>query len=112
MIHHLALADDWIEAQRTGRYPWSTRGATFAEVGYVHCSFDHQWRAVRERFYADLPDESLILLTLDEERLGQLVVVERIDGAPEAFPHIYGELDLDAVIEARNLGLPGLRTSE
>lgn len=112
MIHHLALLDDWIEAQRLGRYPWSTRGATVAEIGYVHCSFDHQWRAVRQRFYSDLPDDSLVLLSLDEERLGHPVVVERLDGAPEAFPHIYGELDLDAVVEVRNLGVSGLRASE
>lgn len=103
MIHHLALREDWEEATRTGRYRWSTRGATFADVGYVHCSFEHQWRAVRERFYADLPDESLVLLVIDDERLAVPVVIEQLDGAPEAFPHIYAELDLGAVVEVRAL---------
>lgn len=112
VIHHLALAEDWIDAQRVGRYPWSTRGATFAEVGYVHCSFEHQWKAVRERFYSDLPDASLVLLVIDEERLRHPVVVERLDGAPEAFPHVYAEIDLDAVIEVRDLGAPDLTASE
>lgn len=103
MIHHLALREDWEHASRTGRYHWSTRGATVAEVGYVHCSFEHQWRAVRERFYADVPDDSLVLLIIDEERLAAPVIVEQLDGAPEAFPHIYAELDLDAVVEVRTL---------
>ena len=26
MILHIALAEDWAQAQRRGTYPWSTRG--------------------------------------------------------------------------------------
>lgn len=103
MIYHLALRADWEAATATGRYHWSTRGATVADVGYVHCSFEHQWRPVRERFYADLPDESLVLLVIDEARLGVPLIVEQLDGAPEAFPHIYGEISLDDVIATRGL---------
>lgn len=69
----------------------------------MHCSFDRQWRAVRERFYADLQDESLVLLVIDAERLSVPVIVEQLDGAPEAFPHIYAELELGAVVEVRSL---------
>lgn len=106
MILHLALRDDWDEARRTGSYRWSTRGKTFDEVGYVHCSHEQQWRGVRERFYSDLDDDRLVLLEIDESRLTVPLVVERLDGAPEAFPHLYGPLPIDAVVAVRELTRP------
>ena len=101
MILHLALRRDWDAARASGSYPWSTRGLTLDEVGYVHCSFEHQWRGVRERFYADLPDDELILLVVDEAKLSSPVVVERLDGAPDDFPHVYGPLEITAVVDTR-----------
>ena len=101
MILHLALRRDWDAAHASGSYPWSTRGLTLDEVGYVHCSFEHQWRGVRDRFYADLADDELILLVVDETRLSSPVVVERLDGAPDEFPHVYGPLEIAAVVDTR-----------
>lgn len=101
MILHLAVRSEWEAARDAGSYPWSTRGLTLDEVGYVHCSHEHQWRGVRDRFYADLADDELVLLIVDESKLSSPVVVERLDGAPDAFPHIYGPLDIAAVVETR-----------
>ena len=101
MILHLAVRSEWEAARDVGSYPWSTRGLTLDEVGYVHCSHEHQWRGVRDRFYADLVDDELVLLIVDESKLSSPVVVERLDGAPDAFPHIYGPLDIAAVVETR-----------
>ena len=103
MILHLALRSDWDAAREAGSYPWSTRGLALDQVGYVHCSFEHQWRGVRDRFYADLADDELILLVVDESRLSSLVVVERLDGAPDDFPHIYGPLEIAAVVRTREI---------
>lgn len=101
MILHLALRSDWEAAKLSGAYPWSTRGVTVADEGYTHCSFEHQWRGVRDRFYADLDDGDLVLLEIDEERLSSMIVVERIGNAPDEFPHIYGTIDVDAVVGER-----------
>lgn len=103
MILHLAIRSEWNDALASGVYPWSTRGLTVEDVGYVHCSFEHQWRGVRRRFYADLPDDRLVLLEIDEERLSHPVVIERLDGAPDDFPHVYGPLDLPAVVGTRDV---------
>lgn len=103
MILHLAVRSDWDEALASGAYPWSTRGLTLAEVGYVHCSFEHQWRGVRERFYSDLRDDQLVLLEVDESQLSSPVVVERLDGAPDDFPHVYGLLELPAIVGTREV---------
>jgi len=101
VIFHLALRSDWDEAMKCRQYPWSTRNVLVTESGFVHCSFDHQWPDVRRRFYDDLADDDLVLLVIDESRLKNPVVVEQLAGAPEAFPHIYGEIDLGAVVEVR-----------
>ena len=95
-LFHLVEQATWDTALRDGSYPWSTRGVTLADEGFVHCSFDHQVAATSLRFYADVDD--LLLLEIDGDRLGAPVVVEQLDGAPEPFPHIYGPLDLDAVV--------------
>ena len=103
VILHLAVRSDWEAAKLTGEYIWSTRGVTVAHEGYTHCSFESQWRAVRDRFYADLSDDQLVLLEIDESLLSSKVVVERLGAAPEAFPHIYGCVENSAVICERNI---------
>ncbi|GAB3125838.1 DUF952 domain-containing protein [Tsukamurella serpentis] len=65
MIFHLALLPDWEAARAAGEYTVSTRGASLADVGFVHCSTAAQWRGVRERFYADVGADALVLLTID-----------------------------------------------
>ncbi len=103
VILHLAVRSDWETAKLTGEYIWSTRGVTSAREGYTHCSFESQWRGVRDRFYADLSDDQLVLLEIDESLLSSKVVVERLGAAPEEFPHIYGCLEISAVIGERNI---------
>jgi len=103
VILHLAVRSDWETAKLAGEYIWSTRGVTVAHEGYTHCSFESQWRGVRHRFYADLSDDELVLLEIDESQLSSKVVVERLGAAPEAFPHIYGLVEILAVIGERDL---------
>ena len=103
VILHLAVRSDWETAKLAGEYIWSTRGVTVAHEGYTHCSFESQWRGVRDRFYADLSDDQLVLLEIDESLLSSKVVVERLGVAPEAFPHIYGCVEISAVICERNI---------
>ena len=103
MILHLAIRSEWEDAKREGVYSWSTRGVTVEQEGYTHCSFEHQWRGVRERFYADLTNDQLVLLEIDESRVTHDIVVERIGNAPDEFPHIYGTIDIDAVVGERNV---------
>ena len=95
-IFHIARAADWAAAQADGSYRMSTRGRTLEDVGYIHCSLDHQVDAVAEAHYRDVAD--LVLLAIDPARVDAEVRYERLDGAPEPFPHIYGPLRVDAVV--------------
>lgn len=105
-IFHLALASDWEAARAEGAYTVSTRGRTLAEEGFIHASRADQWPAVRERFYADVT-EPLLLLKIDTDRLDVPLVEEpAVPGGTETFPHLYGPLRVDAVVQA--LPLPAV----
>ncbi len=101
-IFHIATVADWEAAKRAGSYTTSTYGVTLAEEGFIHASRADQWPGVRERFYAEV-SEPLVLLTIDPERLTAPVVEESPRGTDETFPHIYGPLNPDAVVQATQL---------
>lgn len=85
---------------RAGEYRVSTRGATLEEVGFIHAATEAQVDGVQARFYADAGD--LVLLTIDTDRLSSPWQLDPV--GDDEFPHIYGPLNLDAVIETRVKG--------
>ena len=101
MIYHLTDAATWAASQAAGEHTGSTRGVSLAEEGYIHCSTAEQWPGVVERYYADATD--LLLLHLDEARLTAPLVYEQLGTAPAAFPHVYGPINLDAVVQVQRL---------
>lgn len=94
IIYHLALAGQWQEAVRAGEYCVSTRGATLREIGFIHAATEDQVDGVQGRFYVDAGD--LVLLTIDTDRLSSPWQFDPV--GDQAFPHIYGPLNLDAVV--------------
>jgi uncharacterized protein (DUF952 family) len=105
MIFHITDSATWETSQRQGFHTGSTRGVDLAEEGYIHCSTAEQWPGVIERFYAGASD--LVLLHIDEQFLTSPLVYEQLPGAPEPFPHIYGPINLAAVVTAEPLTSAG-----
>jgi uncharacterized protein (DUF952 family) len=95
-LFHVALASEWDAALQGAGYDTSTLGRTVTQEGYTHCARRHQVAGVAARHYADVA-EPLVLLELDPALLTSPVVDEVPPGAPEAFPHVYGPLDVAAV---------------
>jgi uncharacterized protein (DUF952 family) len=105
-IYHLAEHQHWAAAQASGSYEQSTLGRTLAQEGFIHCSSAEQWRVVRRAFYGEYP-EALVLLAIDESRLTSPLVREV--GNPETgeeFPHVYGPLNVDAVVGVTEVPAP------
>lgn len=98
-LHHLALASEWTEAEGSGSYRRSTRGLGLDEVGFIHASFEHQLAATHVRFFADAPP--LLRLEIDPARLTAPLVLESAPGGHELFPHLYGPLNLEAVVAVK-----------
>ena len=98
-IFHITLPEHWAEAERTGAITVSTRDITLADEGFVHCSFAEQLAATATRYFGDL--DEVVVLRIDPERLASEVVVEDLAGGGDAFPHVYGPINVDAVTEVR-----------
>jgi uncharacterized protein (DUF952 family) len=94
-LYHLLTVDAWRRAREQGAY----RPPSLDAEGFIHLSTEVQWPGTRARFYADVP--SLLLLVIDPTRVGAEVRYEDADG--DRFPHLYGPLPLDAVVEVRAL---------
>jgi uncharacterized protein (DUF952 family) len=89
---------------------------SLAAEGFVHCTGDDELMLqVANRFYAD-QREPVVVLSLAVERLRADVRWEppaHPDGSSPGeglrFPHVYGPLDLDAVVAVRRLTRAGDR---
>jgi uncharacterized protein (DUF952 family) len=102
MIFHVTEASRWQQSLRDGVHTGSTRGVELAEQGFIHCSTAAQWPGVITRFYAGVPD--LVLLHIDETLLDVPLRYEGVAAGAEEFPHVYGPIDLTAVVAVEPLG--------
>lgn len=90
-IVHICVPQAWEEAQRLGQY----RADSLDGEGFIHCSTWEQVSGVMGRLYADV--EELLLLNIDPAKVTAEIRWEAADG--DDYPHIYGPLNLDAVVE-------------
>ncbi len=95
-IFHLAGAPAWGEARAAGEYRCSTLGKSLDEVGFIHCSRREQVAVVANARYRG--ERALVLLVIDRDRVRAEVRDEDLEGSGDLFPHIYGPLNLDAVV--------------
>ncbi|MEY2398648.1 MAG: hypothetical protein QOJ00_1822 [Actinomycetota bacterium] len=98
-IFHIADKQAWEEAASSGFYAQSTRELTLEEVGFIHCSYRHQVIAVANKYYADVMDP-LVLLTIEPDLLDPPLVPEPPAEGMQPFPHVYGALNIGAVLTA------------
>ncbi|WP_289018033.1 DUF952 domain-containing protein [uncultured Ornithinimicrobium sp.] len=95
----------WEEALTSGSYERSTRGATLAEVGFVHAAYPEQLPGVVAAHYVRETGE-LVVLEIDVARLGEATPVRVEPGDPddpegEHYPHLYGPVPVEAVVRTR-----------
>jgi uncharacterized protein (DUF952 family) len=99
VLYHLALATDWDAARAAGDYRISTLGVPLEQEGFIHTSRLNQLRAIADRFYGRV-QEPLVLLQIDESLLSAPWRVDPVPGSADGFPHVYGPINLTAVIMA------------
>lgn len=92
-IHHITSRTSWSAAQASGAYT----ADSLASQGFIHCSKAEQILRVANAYYKG--QDGLVILVIDPERLtAELRWEPGTDKADELFPHIYGALNLDAVL--------------
>jgi len=98
---HISSRLAWNEAARLGQYA----PPSLDTAGFIHCSSADQAVPVASSFYRG--QTGLILLVIDPRRLTSILKWEPpAEGSPppglpadSLFPHIYGPLNLDAVVQ-------------
>lgn len=90
MIFHIALKTDWDNAIKNGVYLCNS----IKEEGFIHASFIEEVLNSYRNYFK--PEQNLILLHIDESKITAKLIVE-IASNGKKYPHIYGNLNLDAI---------------
>jgi uncharacterized protein (DUF952 family) len=98
-IYKICPASAWREAERQGAYQGS---ADDARDGFIHFSTAAQVPETLRKHFFGL--RALFLVEVDGDALGDALRWEPSRNN-ELFPHLYGELDLGAVISVTNLNM-------
>lgn len=104
MIFHVTDTERWAQSQAAGQHTGSSRNLELADESFIHCSTADQLRGVLERFYVGVP--GLLVLHIDEQLLDVPLVYENVADAPAPFPHLYGPLNLSAVVDVQPIVAP------
>jgi len=92
IIFHITTAANWKIAGTEGTY----RAPTFDVEGFIHCSTREQViQVANARFRGQ---SGFVLLVIDAERVSAEIIFENLEGGEQLFPHIYGGLNIDAVV--------------
>lgn len=97
MIYHIAKKKDWEEALVHGAY----EAASLKMEGFIHSSAINQITGVLERYFEN--ERDLVLLHIDETKLTAPLKYQLAESVQEMFPHIFGPLNLDAVVKTELL---------
>jgi uncharacterized protein (DUF952 family) len=97
MILHIVPRTEWDAAVARGSYAPSSLGAE----RFIHCSTVAQTPGTANTFFRG--QSGLVVLCIDESRLRtelkyEAPVPARDENPASRFPHLYGPLNLDAVI--------------
>lgn len=93
IIYHVTTAPEWKAAEEKGFY----ETPSLKEEGFIHCSQENQVAGVLERYFAGKTD--VIKLVIDSDKLSNRFVFEWSPSTADTFPHVYGPIDLKAVID-------------
>jgi uncharacterized protein (DUF952 family) len=94
ILLHITQRAAWEAAKTRGEY----RADSLEADGFIHASLPDQAVGTANLIYRGIPD--LVILAIDDERVR---VEVKWEPAPDAqvYPHIYGPLNLDAVVAVK-----------
>ena len=93
-ICHIVTPDVWEKFEDENEY----QAASLKSEGFIHCSYAEQLEGVLQRYYKDA--KKVLILTLETEKLTSKLVEEPSTGG-EIYPHIYGAINAEAIIEIK-----------
>lgn len=96
-IYHIVTLTEWELQKNNTHY---THPSLLVE-GFIHTSTKEQLAATIKRYYAN--EEKVVVLTIDSSKVQPEIKYELAPSINQLFPHLFGELNLDAVVEVKVL---------
>ena len=93
LIFHLTTTGEWKTHQNAGLY----EPKTIEEQGFIHCCYGNQVGSIANRYFKG--ERDLLLIVIDLASLEAPVKKEEAGDNGEKFPHVYGAINIDAVID-------------
>ena len=92
-IYHVTSKQEWELAKQNGFF----EAPSLKIEGFIHCSQAQQVEGVLERYYKGKTD--LVKLVIDTTKLIHKLKYELAPSVNQEFPHVFGVINLDAVID-------------
>ncbi len=97
MIYHVTTKAQWLQALSLGFF----EEPSLHTEGFIHNSTEAQVAGVLERYYKNMPD--LVLLHIEETKLTSSLKYELATSVNEMFPHIFGVINMEAVVKITDI---------
>jgi uncharacterized protein (DUF952 family) len=94
LIYHILPKSVWAQAQKEGLYTPDSLDS----VGFIHCSTLEQVLGSANKYFEG--EDDLLLLAIQGLKVNSEIRTEDLAGEGMCFPHIYGPLNLDAILGA------------
>lgn len=94
LIYCITSALKWEHAKKTGEY----LDESLSTEGFIHCSYANQLLRVANKHFKGT--DSLLALCINRNQLTCNIVDE---GSNELYPHIYGPINIDAIVDVLEL---------
>jgi uncharacterized protein (DUF952 family) len=95
VIYHVTSRSSLEEGRTSGQYVH----ASLTSEGFIHCSQKEQVDAVLERYFVGQTE--LVILSIDTDKLQSPVVYEWSPSTGDTFPHVYGPINMNAIIDEK-----------
>ena len=92
IIYHIVTPEIWEKFKDETEY----EAESLQSEGFIHCSYRHQLDGVLERYYKN--QAKVWVLHINPHLLKANLVAEPSTGG-EIYPHIYGKINVNAVVE-------------
>ena len=93
LIYHITTPSLWQQFVTLPFY----EALSLQTEGFIHASKAHQVQETANRYYRNEPE--ILLLTIDTSLLAIPLLYEEAPNRKEEFPHLYGKLNKDAIVE-------------
>ncbi len=101
MIFHIVLPEVWEKFKNEKFY----EADSLKTEGFIHCSFTRQVETVLQRYYKDA--QKVLILEIEPKKLMSKLVEEPSTGG-EIYPHIYGKINAEAIVNVKEIGVRDL----